>query len=299
VTSFLPTVTTLPLEEYASVTKRIVGQSSGDSGSRVLGIHLEGPYLNRKRRGAHPAEWLRTPALSDLPAYVTDEFVRMVTLAPELPGGYDVISALSERGLVLGLGHTEATEAETVLAIQHGAAWGTHLFNAMRPLDHREPGIAGVLLTDSRIKAGLIADCIHVHPRLLRMAYELRGHEGIVLMTDGSAVSGLPPGEYQFGQRKIIMDGVSARLENGSLVGSILTPDQAVRNMVSFAGVSIQKALVMASTGPAKLVGRYPEVGSFRSGSYADIVVFDSALRVKTTIVGGKTVFGDRKAEAS
>ena len=290
VTSFMPTVTSLPITAYPEVLSNIHQHFSGP-GSQVLGIHLEGPFLDKSMRGGHPEDYLALPSSVSDREYANDSHVRMVTLAPELDGAIDMVARLAERGIVVGVGHSCADERVLQQAIAVGLRWGTHLFNAMNPIKGRELGLAAVLLTESRLIAGLIADGIHVHPRMVWLAYQLKGSKSLILMTDSSAVTGLPPGTYNFRNRQITTDGVSARLPDGTLVGSILTLDRAVRNVIQFTGCSLAEAVYMASAGPATLVGLEKHKGVLEVGADADVVILNSAFEVVSTIIGGKLVY--------
>lgn len=283
VTAWLPTLVSRPLDRYRSVLDAVAA-AAGDVGDRpaILGTHLEGPFLGG-RRGAHPAahvldvdlEWLR-----NLPSSV-----RLVTLAPEQAGAVDAIELLTRRGVVVSLGHSAADHATTVTAVDHGARMVTHLFNGMGPLHHREPGIAGTGLSDDRVVAGLIADGVHVHPGLFRMIFRAKGAAGVVLVTDAVAWRAGRLAEVGV----TVVDG-APRLGDGTLAGSILTMDGAVRNVVD-AGVGLGDALVAASTAPARVLGE-TDRGRLEVGARADLVVLDADdLSVVRTVVGGTTVW--------
>ena len=213
-----------------------------------------------------------------------------MTLAPEVVNGLQAIHDLRAHGVVVSLGHTGATYAQASTALDAGATWGTHLFNAMTPLHHREPGVIGALLADERATFGIIPDGVHLHPSLFGWLIRAKGAERITLVTDAMAAAGLGQGESRLGQRRVSVDATSARLENGVLAGSILTLDQAIRNLVAWGACSLAEALAMASTVPARLLGE-DKLGRIATGCRADIVVLDAALQVRQTIVGGAIVF--------
>lgn len=290
VTSFMPTITSLPIEAYPEVLANIHQNTSG-VGSEVLGVHLEGPFLNKTMRGGHPEDYLAIPSAVNENDFAGDPFVRMVTLAPELDGALSWIERLTTRGIVVGAGHSCADEKTLQEAMTQGLRWGTHIFNAMNPIKGRELGLAGYLLTESKIIAGIIADGIHVHPRMAWLAYQLKGPDSLILMTDSSAVTGLSPGTYDFRNRKITTDGVSARLPDGTLVGSILTLDRAVRNIIEFTGCSLANAVQMASTGPARLMGLDKRKGVLAVGADADITILNAAFEVVSTVVRGRIAY--------
>lgn len=212
-----------------------------------------------------------------------------MTLAPELPGALDAIKALRAKGVVVSAGHSNASFEEAIAAFNAGVGWGTHLFNAMSSLGHREPGLPGALLTSS-VPCGLIADGIHVHPAMVKLAWSAKGAHRLTLVTDAMEAMGMPPGRYKLSDREVIVDATSARLADGTLAGSILRLDQAVRNVVEFTGCSLAEALTMASATPASVLG-LERKGRIVAGGDADLVVLDNALHVTHTLVGGELVY--------
>lgn len=292
VTSFLPTLITSPLEEIARAVNLIGrGLSSGKKAgaANIVGIHCEGPFINPLKGGAHNKNYMRNPLMQDLDIF-DPALVRIVTLAPELPGGFEFIRGLQERGIIAAIGHTNATFEETLQAADAGATWATHLFNAMRTIDHRQPGVVTALLTDERLKFGIIADGVHVHPGILQLVLAAKKPAGITLTTDAIAASGMPPGEYVLGDAKIFVDEQTSRRENGALAGSIVTMEQSVKNMVTLAGCKLNDVLQMASTVPAQVI-QLEQKGKLRAGYDADITILDADLNVATTIVGGEIVY--------
>jgi len=293
VTSFLPTIAALPRQRLQRVVEAIAMTAGAEPGARILGIHLEGPFLNRHCAGAQNRRWMRPPDLTELDELLArgNGLVRMVTLAPELPGALPLIAALSERGVTVALGHSEATEEETLLAVDAGATHVTHLFNAMRPFHHREPGLVGVALSESSLTVELIADGHHVHPRAIDLAWRSRNGNGIVLVSDAVAL-GAPEGEYEFlGKRYRIQAGAVRLAGNGRLAGSCLALDAAIRNLVRWLPrVAHERIFWAASTEPCKAIGA-DELGTIEPGKIADLVVLDEAYTVQYTIVGGKVVY--------
>ena len=283
VTAWLPTVVTRPLDRYAGPLARIdAARAEGGHGAVVLGAHLEGPFLGG-RPGAHDRGAI-VPIdegwLAGLPPAV-----RLVTLAPEQAGAADAIRALVARGVVVSIGHSDADLATACAALDAGAAMATHLFNAMAPLHHREPGIAGAVLADDRVVAGLIADLVHVHPALLRTAFRAKGAERIALVTDAVAWRA----GHLAGAQVRIVDG-APRLADGTIAGSALTMDAAVRNVVDAAGVPVADALVAASATPAALLGDGTR-GRIEPGRRADLVILGGDdLAVRRTLVAGEVV---------
>lgn len=293
VTSFLPTIITASREACASAIAFVKeytkseGQNQKEAG--VLGLHLEGPYLNPEKKGAHPANHLRKPDPADL-KLIDPAAVSLVTLAPELPGALEFIHALVERGISVGLGHSQATYAQTMAALEAGASWSTHLFNAMRPLHHREPGIVGALLSDERARIALIADGIHVHPALLRLAAEVKGAAGVTLISDAVAAAGMPEGDYQLGDQRVRVSSGSVRLDDGTLAGCGLLMDGAIRSMVNLTSLPFNQILSMAATTPAQVIGAARK-GLLAPGYDADIVILDGSLEVTLTLIGGVVAY--------
>jgi N-acetylglucosamine-6-phosphate deacetylase len=289
VTAWLPTVVSSPPSFYPSVYEAF-DAARHSPGAQPLGLHLEGPYLSPERAGAHRRGVIEQ-APDDLMCELLDgDALRLMTLAPERPGALERIRRLCERGVVASLGHTNATYETFKSGIDAGATMATHLYNAMSPLGHRAPGAIGAALLDPRITCGIIADGVHCHAATLELARRLKGVERMVLVTDAIAAAGMAPGRYQLDGQPVISDGVSARLEDGTLAGSVLTLDQAVRNLVQLAWASTAEALRMASETPAHLIG-LTRKGRLEVGYDADVVLLDEALQVQATYVGGQVVF--------
>ncbi len=289
VTSFLPAIISSPLEAYAPLLRDMQQVLTPARGANVLGVHLEGPYLSLKRPSAHNPAYARAPEMNELDAWICSPLVRLVTIAPELPGALEMISRLVARGVVVSAGHSDATYAEAAAGFQAGIAWGTHLFNVMSPTVHREPGLVGALLS-SDVPCGLIPDGVHVHPANIKLAWRAKGTRGVTIVTDAMTAMGMPPGQYTLGELAVTVDATSARLKDGQLAGSILTMDAAVRNMIEFTGCSLADAIAMASTTPARVVGLADRKGQIAVGLDADLVLFDESLHVDRTIVGGEVV---------
>ncbi len=290
VTSFMPTIITSPLDRYPALLRSFKETVHAANGASILGVHLEGPFLSPGRAGAHNPALLRTPSIEDYDRCMASASVRMVTLAPELPGALALVRHLVARGIVVSAGHSNATFAQAQAGFEAGIMWGTHLFNAMSPLAHREPGLAGALLA-SDVTSGLIVDGIHVHPAVVKTAWRAKGANGLTLVTDAMAAAGMSPGEYRLGDRHVFVDETSARLADRTLAGSILQMDAAVRNVIAYAGCSLADAVRMASTTPARLLGISNRKGLIAPGYDADLVILDESLRVASTMVGGAVVY--------
>ena len=289
VTSFLPTLISSPPERYEGFFDALE-EGALENGARVLGAHLEGPFLAPERKGAHDPANLRPKDLGLMRELLGSGKVRIMTLAPELPNALEAIELLLEGGAVASAGHTDATCEEVTRAVDAGLSLGTHLYNAMRPLAHREPGTVGALLTDDRVKVGIIADGVHVHEAALRLAHRARGSEGLILVTDAMQAAGMPPGDYELGQRKVHLEDGAVRLPDGTLAGSALTMDEAVRNAVRFLGVSLAQAVRMAAETPAAALN-LDEKGKIAVGCDADLVLLDDEGTVLETTVAGEMVY--------
>jgi N-acetylglucosamine-6-phosphate deacetylase len=295
VTSFLPTLISSPPELYEEFFVALE-EGSSEEGARVLGAHLEGPFLAPERKGAHDPANLRSVDFGFLRDLLNSGHVEIMTLAPELPNSLEAIELLLEEGAVASAGHTEATYEEVTRAADAGLRMGTHLYNAMRPPAHREPGTVGALLTDDRVKVGIIADGVHIHEAALRLAHRARGSEGLILVTDAMQAAGMAPGDYELGGRKVRLEDGAVRLADGTLAGSALTMDEAVRNAVRFLGVSLSQAVRMAAETPAAALSLDGK-GRIAVGCDADFVLLDAKGTVLETIVAGETVY--EKSELS
>lgn len=294
VTSFLPTLITSPLDRVTSAQEVLMDSpDAGWSGAIPLGLHLEGPFLNPKKKGAHNPSYLRRPDLGAIAGWSADNNVRLVTLAPELPGALDMVEALVGRGVVVSAGHSMATWEEATAGFDAGIRYGTHLFNAMPPLNHREPGLPGALLTDPRPVVGFINDGIHTHLSIIDLAWRALGPR-LNLVTDAMAALGVPPGVHLLGDFDVYVDEISCRLADGTLAGSILGMDAALRNLLAWTDCSLSQALATITTTPADLLGLSRERGRIAPGHLADLVLLTSDLRVRMTWVEGSVVFVGR-----
>lgn len=290
VTAFLPTLVSSPPEVVRKAVEVVEHLPSEPAGARVLGLHLEGPFLNPQQAGAHNPAYLRPPSLEALADLGPLRPVRLVTLAPELPGADDVIRTLRRQDIVVAAGHTHATYEEALHALDLGVTFGTHLFSVMRPLHHRDPGIVGALLTDPRAPVGLIPDGVHMHPAVVRLVWRMKGPERICAVTDAIAALGMPPGRYRLGDMEVLVDERSARVPSGLLAGSILSLDQGVRNLMAFTGCTLPEALQTVTLTPARLLGLESQVGRIAPGCLADLVLLDHDLHVVATLVAGRPV---------
>jgi N-acetylglucosamine-6-phosphate deacetylase len=285
VTGFVPTLISRPLEEGRRFVRAVA--EAGAPGARVLGAHLEGPFLDPDYCGAHEARWLQAPAPGRV-ATVLERPPRMVTLAPELDGGLEAVRALACAGVVVSAGHSGATYEEGLAAIEAGVRFATHLFNRMPPLHHRAPGLVGAVLDDARVTAGIVADGVHVHPSLVALAGCAKGTRRLALTTDQVAAAGVPPGRYVLAGREVTREGDAVRLADGTLAGSSATMDLLVRRAADQFGLG--RALAMASRTPAGVLGLTTR-GRVAVGADADLVVLGPDLHVRRTLVAGRTVY--------
>jgi N-acetylglucosamine-6-phosphate deacetylase len=256
--------------------------------AEILGIHFEGPFISPARRGVHPAKWIVPPS-RELLAQLLGEArgtAQILTLAPELPGALDLISAARQAGLVVSLGHTDATYEQTQAAIEAGASHAAHVFNAMRPFSHRGTGVIGAVLTSSKVSAELIADGVHVDEAAMRMLVELKTPERVILVSDGMSATGMPDGKYLLGMFEVKVSGGVARNAEGKLAGSTLTLDRALRNMVAL-GVPLSLALRMVTANPARQIGLGARKGVLAPGADADLVFLDDKLEVSGVMTKG------------
>ncbi len=293
VTSFLPTIITSPLDRMASAQEVLMDGPEADwLGATPLGLHLEGPFLNPKKKGAHNPSYLRRPDLGAIAGWTAANGVRLVTMAPELPGALDMVEALTSRGVVVSAGHSMATYEEATAGFAAGVRYGTHLFNAMPSLNHREPGLAGALLTDPRPVVGFINDGIHTHLSMADLAWKSLGTR-LNLVTDAMAALGVPPGVHLLGDFDVYVDEISCRLADGTLAGSILGMDAALRNLLAWTDCSLSEALATITTTPADLLGLGHERGRVAPGYLADLVLLTPDLHVQTTLIEGAVAFSD------
>ena len=269
----------------------LADRPAGFVGAEPLGLHLEGPMLDPARKGAHPTEWLRPPSPAVIEGWSRARGVALVTLAPELPGALDVTRLLVRDGIVVSAGHTSATAAELAAAVSAGVTYVTHLFNAMTPFGHRQPGPVGFTLADHRVVAGLIADGIHVHRVAVAAAWRALGPARLNLVTDAVAALGMPPGPFRLGEQEVMLGPDGVRLPDGTLAGSALALDEAVRNLVAFTGCAAYEAVATVTSTPSRVLGLTGK-GAVAPGFDADLTLLRSDLTVEGAVVAGRPVHG-------
>ena len=293
-TAFLPTTMTMSKDKIIRSLRSICeAVKKGTAGAEILGIHLEGPYINPEKKGAQKEEDIKKISLEEFLEFnqASGNLIRLVTIAPEMPGAIDFIRWLHQQGIIVSVGHSNATYKQVQEGIQAGLSQVTHIFNAMRGLHHREPGVVGAALSSPKLIVEMIADGIHLHPIVLKMLTQIKESEKLVLITDAMRATGFKEGTYDLGGQEVIVTKGQARLKDGTLAGSVLTMDKAVKNMVTKVGIPLSKAIQMASFNPAKCLGVEDRKGSLEPGKDADIVVLNKNLETELTMVAGKVVY--------
>ncbi len=289
--SFLATTVSAPLDatlRSLDGLSKIIAHKPSQGHAKPIGIHLEGPFLSHAKRGVHPPDKLLMPDIGafDRMFEAAQGYVRLITLAPELPGAAELAAHATSRGVRVSMGHSDATAAETRRAIAAGATSATHTYNAMRALDHREPGILGVVLTTDEVYAELICDGIHNAREMVRLWWRAKGPQRAILITDAMSATGMPEGEYQLGGFAVQVAEGKAML-NGVLAGSVLTLDRALVNFLEFTGATVEQGLRLMTANPAAMIGN-TEAGSLSVGAPADFVAVDSSGRLIGSVVGGE-----------
>jgi N-acetylglucosamine-6-phosphate deacetylase len=292
-TSFLATTVTANPDAICKSSEgiaRYIGTQylAADSRAEVLGIHFEGPFISPVRPGVHPLEWIHLPSADMLAKFIAAAggHAQLITIAPELLGATPCIEAARNAGLVVGMGHTDANYEQARAAIAHGVHHAIHVYNAMRPFSHRDSGVIGAVLTSPEVTAELIADGIHVEDIAMKMLLQAKGAAGVILISDGTAATGMSDGKYMLGEMEVTVSGGVCRNSEGKLAGSALTLDRSLRNIVKL-GIPLGDALRMLTFNPAKLLGIEFKKGSLRAGADADILLFDSALNITQVYTRG------------
>ena len=295
-TSLLATTVTAGADETCraieEISKYVSTQyQTNDARAEILGIHFEGPFLSKERRGVHPTEFLQLPSAELLQRFLqaASGNARILTIAPELLGAMSCIDAARSLGMVVSIGHTDATYEQARAAIAHGAHHATHVYNAMRPFTHRDPGVIGAVLTTQEVTAELIADGVHVDEIAMKVLLQAKGAEGVILISDGISATGMPDGTYRLGGLEVTVSGGVCRNSEGKLAGSTLTLDRALRNIVKL-GIPFADAVGMLTLNPATLLGIEFKKGALRTGADADIVLLNKSLEIVKVWVRGAPV---------
>jgi N-acetylglucosamine-6-phosphate deacetylase len=288
------TVTASEMEtcrSVADIAKFILAEGlspARELSAEIVGIHFEGPFISPARRGVHPAEWIATPSPALLLRFLEEArgTGQILTFAPELPGALELIAVARAAGLVVSMGHTNANREQAEAAIAAGARHAAHVFNAMRPFSHRDPGVLGAVFTSPDVSAELIADGVHVDPTAIRMLLALKSPDRVILVSDGISATGMPDGKYQLGTFEVTVKGGVCRNAEGKLAGSTLTLDRALRNIVAL-GVPLTSALQMVTANPARQIGLGSRKGVLAAGADADLVFLDDKLEVSGVMTRG------------
>jgi N-acetylglucosamine-6-phosphate deacetylase len=278
-TSFLATTMTTHKSDIQKALENAaayVAQHNHPGKAEVLGIHLEGPFISPKRIGAQHPDFVVSPSIDQFKEWQSSANgnIKLVTIAPEQPGGMELVRFLTDEGVVSSIGHSDATYEQVVQAIEAGLTHATHLYNGMRPLHHREPGVVGAVFLHDEIKSEIIVDGVHSRPEMVRLAYRNKGKEGLILITDAMRAQCLGNGEYDLGGQNVTVTGKSAQLADGTLAGSIVTLQEAAKNMMDFTSCGIREIIQMASVNPAKQINVFNRKGSIEKGKDADLVIW-------------------------
>ncbi|MEF9959879.1 MAG: N-acetylglucosamine-6-phosphate deacetylase [Niameybacter sp.] len=293
VTSFLPTTMTMSKEEIITALEvcRTV-KAQGSEGSQVLGVHMEGPYINEAFKGAQNGKYIQEPN-ADAVQFVKDyqDIVKLITIAPEIEGANEFIKEISNNtGIALSMGHTKADFNQAMEGIEAGITHTTHLFNAMTPLHHRNPGVVGAALASEKVSCEMICDTIHVNKGLYPLVMKAKAPDKFVLVTDCMCAGGCKDGEYALGGQAVFVTEGSARLQDGTLAGSVLRLNEALRNVIEHTEYGVEKAIEFATINPAKTIKVDAFKGTLDTGKDADIIFFDDAVNIKYVINRGKTI---------
>lgn len=296
-TTVLASLFAKPEQMLLNDLRRLADYIDAHPNSNIKGIHMEGPYLNRELKGAMNENYLWEPSVESWNKLweASKGKIKIMTIAPELPGAIEVMREAARQGVVLSIGHSMATYDEIELAIDNGAAHVTHIFNAMKPFHHRNPGVILGSLLRNELKIELIADKLHVHPAVMELLLKLKGSNGIILVSDSIRAGGMHEGEYEFADQKVYMKDKRAFLEDGTLAGSTLTLNMAVKNMVETANARITDAVRMASLNGSKVINMENRKGILAAGKDADIVILDEDYSIDMTIIGGSIVYQRRE----
>jgi N-acetylglucosamine-6-phosphate deacetylase len=285
-TSILATTITADADDTCRAVEGISGyigtqHETNSPRAEILGIHFEGPFLSKERRGVHPTEFLQLPSAEFLQRLIhaSSGNARILTIAPELIGAMPCIDAARSLGMVVSIGHTDATYEQARAAVAHGAHHATHVYNAMRPFTHRDPGVIGAVLTTPEVTAELIADGVHVDEIAMKVLLQAKGANGVILISDGVSATGMPDGKYMLGDIEVTLSGGVCRNAEGKLAGSTLTLDRSLRNVVKL-GVPLADAVQMLTLNPAMLLGIEFKKGALRTGADADIVLLNDSLEI-------------------
>ena len=294
VTSFLPTLITAPLDEIIRAISIMADSIKRQDipGAYILGINLEGPYINSLKAGVQPVKYIRRPSIKELNRIIDAAYgyLRIITIAPEIPGNLEIAGVLKNKGIIPAIGHTSASFEETENAIDKGIIYISHTFNAMSEFHHRKPGAVGAVLMRKEVFTEIIADGVHIHPAVLKFLCRLKENKQIILITD--ALTGLMRhgDKCRFAGRDVISNGIAAYTEDGLLTGSTTPMNRAVQNITRYTDLDLPEAVKLATINPARIMGVEGRKGTLDVGKDADIIIFGDDFNIKTTLIGGKAV---------
>lgn len=296
VTSFLATTMTQKIEAIEAALTTIGRFKNKEDEAEILGVHLEGPFISVHRVGAQPEAYIIPPSIELFQKWqqLSGHKIKEITVAPEVEGGFDFVRSVAKQGVIVSIGHSDATYDEVEQAVKNGATQGTHLYNQMRPFHHREPGVVGATLLLDEIKVEIIVDFIHSHEQAVQLAYRLKGASHMILITDAMRAKGVPYGDYDLGGQTVHVTEKGAHLANGALAGSVLTMDAAIRHMKNLTNCSLEELVAMSSTNAAEQLNESKK-GRIIVGADADFVLLNEDLIVQKTVKKGKVVFDSYK----
>ncbi|MFB0564688.1 MAG: N-acetylglucosamine-6-phosphate deacetylase [Candidatus Aminicenantaceae bacterium] len=293
VTGFLATTTSSSLESVIEAIETVKKTSKLQLPSKLLGVHVEGPFLNKQKRGAQDLDFIREMNDEEIHLLIRTlgNLKAIISIAPEVGDNISFIKSLKEKNIVVSIGHSDATYQQAMASFEEGISHATHLFNAMRKFHPREPGVVGAVFDSPGVTAEIIADGVHLHPSTIRLAVSRKGIDKICLITDSINAAGLGDGIYPLGNLEMEVKGTEARLrESGVLAGSVLTLNRAVRNVIEWTGVEVNQGINMASLNASRVLSMEREIGSIRKGKYADLAIFDKKFNLVETVVEGNSV---------
>ena len=293
VTSFLPTTMTMPAEDIKKAIAAGYDNKDKVEGAKILGMHLEGPFFSVKYKGAQPEECMIAPTIENYLSFAGEhpDFVKKISLAPEIEGAVDLIKYLTDHNVVVSMGHTDATYDEAVKGIEAGAISGTHTYNAMTPLKHRDPGVVGAVMLHDEVYAELILDGVHVSFPAAKILAKMKGADKLILITDSLEAAMLPDGVYELGNQKVYVKDGQARLKEGNLAGSTANLNQCVRNAYKHLDLPLYEAIGFATKNPAYHLG-LKDYGRIKEGCVADMIFIDDDININRVILNGETKIG-------
>jgi N-acetylglucosamine-6-phosphate deacetylase len=290
VTGFLPTTMTMEKAKlYKALVSVKLAMKEDFIGARILGAHMEGPFISPKYPGAHDKEYILKPDFNFIKNYI--DTIKIITMAPEEDLQFTFIKRVKNNSdIVLAMGHSDSNYETALEAVRVGISSASHIFNAMRPFHHRDPGIVGAAL-NSNISFELIADALHIHPAVFQMLLNAKGKDQMILITDSMRAGYMKDGNWELGGQQVVVENNSARLTDGTLAGSVLTLNKAVLNILKYTDLQIYEAVALASLNPARLINMDKFKGSIKIGKDADVIIFDEELKVEISISGGKIIY--------